>query len=110
MSTNPSSIPEHDPAQDHAGFAPWRPGRAALRIVETARRRDAVPEIRRQAMAIIEELMAVTDPETEHEREQLRAFVEDHPGQPEVALAQHLLAVRPLLERLSAGEESDRTS
>ena len=66
-----------------------------------------MPEIRRQAMAIIEELMAATDAGTAHEREQLRAFVEAHPGQPEVALAQHLLTVRPLLDRLSAADEPD---
>jgi len=51
--------------------------------------------------------MADSDPETAQEREQLQAFVAAHPGEPEVALAHHLLAVRPLLDELNAGGEPD---
>ncbi|MCB5290599.1 hypothetical protein BJQ90_00011 [Arthrobacter sp. SO3] len=47
--------------------------------------------------------MARPDPEGEREREQLRAYVEAHPGQPEVALAKHLLALRPYIDDADAG-------
>ena len=62
-----------------------------------------MPEIRRQAIAGIEALMALPDPEGAREREQLRAYVEAHPGQPEVALAKHLLAFKSYIANLSAG-------
>lgn len=42
--------------------------------------------------------MALSDPEGARERELLRAYVEAHPGQPEVALAKHLLAPRPYID------------
>lgn len=85
---------------------PSQRGLVSVRTVELPRREKKTPEIRRQAMAIIEELLALSGPEAAREREQLRALVEAHPGQPEVALAHHLLAVRPLLEEL-AGEQAD---
>lgn len=47
--------------------------------------------------------MALSGPEGAAEREQLRAYVEAHPGQPEVALAKHLLALRPYVDVPSAG-------
>lgn len=43
--------------------------------------------------------MSMTGPESAREREQLRAYVEAQPEQPEVALAKHLLALRPDLDR-----------
>lgn len=103
MSTNPSSLPAHN----HGKSTFFRRGLVSLRTVEVPRREKPEPDIRRQALAIIEALMAASDPETAHEREQLRQFVEAHPGQPEVALAQHLLAVRPLLDQLSDGEQPE---
>lgn len=42
--------------------------------------------------------MAASGPEYAREQEQLRTLVEAHPGQPEIALAKHLLAVRPYLD------------
>ena len=66
-----------------------------------------MPDIRRQAIAGIEALMALSHPEGEREREQLRAYVEAHPGQPEVALAKHLLAFRSYIANLSAGAGQD---
>lgn len=47
--------------------------------------------------------MSLTDPESAREREQLRTYVEAHPEQPEVALAKHLLALRPHMDRPIAG-------
>lgn len=105
MSTNPSSIPENTSGQNLAGIAPWRRGLVSVRSVDAPGRQDRVPDIRRQAAAIIEALMA--DTQAAYEREQLQAFLAAHPGQPEVALAQHLLAVRPLLDQLSSAEEPD---
>ena len=58
-----------------------------------------MPDIRRQAITAIEALMSLTDPESAREREQLRAYVEAHPDQPEVALAKHLLALQPYMNR-----------
>ena len=67
-----------------------------------------MPDIRRQAIAAIDALLALSDPESSREREQLRAYVEAHPGQPEVALAKHLLALRPWLAqpRAEAGPDN----
>ncbi|MDQ0754505.1 hypothetical protein [Arthrobacter sp. B3I4] len=103
MSTNPSSLP----AQNHGKSTSFRRGLVSVRTVEAPRREKTEPDIRRQAVAIIEALLAVSDPETAHEREQLKQFVDAHPGQPEVALAHHLLAVRPLLEKLNDGEHPE---
>lgn len=47
--------------------------------------------------------MSLTDPESAREREQLGTHVEEHPEQPEVALAKHLLALRPHMDRPKAG-------
>lgn len=54
--------------------------------------------------------MALPDPESASEREQLRAYLEAHPGQPEVALAKHLLDTRPYIEDPSAGAGPERRS
>ena len=54
--------------------------------------------------------MALSDPESAREREQLKAYVEAHPGQPEVALAKHLLALRPHIDRPTARVGSDPRS
>jgi hypothetical protein len=57
-----------------------------------------VPVIRQQAQAIIDAVMSGSGSEGAAAREQLRAFVEANPGRPEVALAEHLLALRTLPE------------
>lgn len=57
-----------------------------------------MPDIRRQAIVAIEVLMAASGPGSAQEQEQLRQLVEAHPGRPEIALAKHLLAVRPYLD------------
>jgi hypothetical protein len=58
-----------------------------------------MPDIRRQAITAIEALMSLTDPESAREREQLMAYVQAHPEQPEIALAKHLLALQPDRDR-----------
>ena len=105
MSTSPSSIPEHNSGKNFGGTTPWRRGLVSVRSVEAPGRQERVPDIRRQAMTIIEALMADGQPALE--LEQLRKLVEAYPGQPEVALARHLLSVRPLLDQLNGGEEPD---
>lgn len=51
--------------------------------------------------------MALSDPQSAREREKLRAHVDAHPGQPEVALAKHLLALRPYIDKPGAGAGPD---
>jgi hypothetical protein len=100
MSTNPSPFFE----LNYDGPPPARPRPTTFKIVEgtgTAK----MPDIRRQALSAIEALMASSDPETAGEREQLQAFVEAHPGRPEIALAEHLLALRPYLDIRRPGPE-----
>lgn len=98
MSTSPFSLPK--PSQ--SGPAP-----SPLRLVPPSGVESLdgkkIPDIRRQAITAIEALMSLTDPESAREREQLRTYVEAHPEQPEVALAKHLLALRPHMDRPIAG-------
>ena len=93
MSTSPFSLPE----RSLGGTPPWRPRLVTISSVEVPHGKK-MPDIRRQAIAAIEALMALSDPESAHERDQLKACVEAHPGQPEVALAKHLLALRPYID------------
>jgi hypothetical protein len=92
MSTSPFSLPE-----------PSLSAPSPLRLLAPSRvePRDGkkMPDIRRQAITAIEALMSLTDLESAREREQLRAYVEAHPDQPEVALAKHLLALQPYMNR-----------
>ena len=98
MSTSPSSLPERS-----LGGAPLsRPRLICISTAEVPRAKK-VPDIRRQALDIIETLLAMSDPDGSRDRDRLRALVEAHPGQPEVALAKHLLALRPSLDGPGAG-------
>ena len=94
MSTSRFSLPE----PSLSGPAP-----SPLRLVSPSgvESRDGkkIPDIRRQAIAAIAALLSLTDPESAREREQLMAYVEAHPEQPEVALAKHLLALQPDMNR-----------
>lgn len=98
MSTHPSSLPERSLSEP----PPSRPRLVSIRTVE-APGAETMPDIRRQAIAVIEALLALSDPASEREREQLRSYVEAHPGRPEIALANHLLALRPHIDGSDAG-------
>lgn len=97
----PSPSPLSEPGSD--GNQPEHPGRPALSPFE-ATGTQKMPDIRRQAIAAIEELMALSEPDSAYEQEQLRLLIEAHPGKPEIALAKHLLALRPYLETHGAGK------
>jgi EAL domain-containing protein (putative c-di-GMP-specific phosphodiesterase class I) len=60
------------------------------------RSRDPATGIRRQASAIIETVLADPIPEQDRIRDQLHEHVAAHPGHPETALAEHLMALRSL--------------
>ena len=105
MSTSPFPFPE----RSLGGTPPPRARLISLSRVEAPGGKK-MPDIRRQAIAAIEALMALSDPESAREREQLKAYVEAHPGQPEVALAKHLLALRPHIDRPTARVGSDPRS
>lgn len=92
MSPGPS--PQSETSSDTTTRA--RTGRMTFGISEANGKK--MPDIRRQAIVAIEALMAASGPGSAQEQEQLRLLVEAHPGQPEIALAKHLLAVRPYLE------------
>ena len=49
--------------------------------------------LRRQVSAIIDAILADTNPEEAHVRKKLRWHVANNPGQPEKALLSHLLSV-----------------
>lgn len=94
MPTSPSSLPER--SHGRPGISCPRPDGNRATGASGEKR---MPEIRRLAMTIIGALMADADPERERERQHLSGLVETYPGQPDVALAQHLLAVRrPLFD------------
>lgn len=57
---------------------------------------DHVAGIREQAADIIEEVLAGTDPYQARARNELSRHLAAHPGRPEIALAEHLLAIRGL--------------
>lgn len=52
------------------------------------------PAIRRQAAEIIDSVLAGSGPEQAEIRDQLRECVAAHPGRPEAALLEHLMAIR----------------
>ncbi len=60
------------------------------------------PTIRGQAWDIIESVLDDATPQSEWAREQLRSQMESHPGNPERALLEHLIATRSI-----TGEQSD---
>jgi hypothetical protein len=86
MPANPVPLPERDEAEPD-----WATAQGDGTDPD-------VPVIRQQAQAIIDAVMSGSGSEGAAARKQLRAFVEAHPGQPEVALAEHLLALRTLPE------------
>lgn len=96
MSTTPSSLPE----RSLDGPPPSRPRPIFFSKDRSGKK---MPDIRRQAMAAVEALMALSDQESAREREKLKAYVEAHPGQPEIALAKHLLSLRPSIANSGDG-------
>src|SRR4029453_13619536 len=54
------------------------------------------PTIRGQAWDIIESVLDDATPQSEWAREQLRSQMESHPGNPERALLEHLIATRSI--------------
>jgi hypothetical protein len=105
MSTSPFSLPE----PSLSGPAPSPLHLASPSQVEP-RDGKKMPDIRRQAITAIEALMSLTDPESANEQEQLLAYVVAHPGQPEVALAKHLLALHPDMDRPQPAHARNRTA
>jgi hypothetical protein len=71
--------------------------------------------IRRQAAGIIAMVLADFTPEQARARDHLRKCVDAHPGQPEIALAEHLSALRRAaaeglpVEWLAPGQGADGT-
>lgn len=68
-----------------------------------------------QAQAIIDEVLAGTSGAAAGLREQLREHVATHPGRPEIALWEHLAALRPELaakigQRVANGQASSNTA
>lgn len=80
MSMEPSSLPAR---ADSSTPACPEPG-------------DAATGIRRQAAAIIDAVLSAPAPEGAGIRERLREHLAAHPGRPETALAEHLMALRSL--------------
>lgn len=78
MSIEPSSFPERTDTAD-----------------EIEPLADA-PGIRRQAAEIIEAVLSASEPEQAEVRDQLRRCLAAHPDRPEVALVEHLIALRSL--------------
>ncbi|MBT2593970.1 EAL domain-containing protein [Arthrobacter sp. ISL-72] len=58
----------------------------------------SVPTIRGQARDIIESVLDDATPQSEWAREQLRSRMESHPGNPERALLEHLIATRTITD------------
>lgn len=54
--------------------------------------------LRRQAMEVINDVLADSDPESEWARTQLRELLASHPDEPERALLEHLIATRTMTE------------
>jgi EAL domain-containing protein (putative c-di-GMP-specific phosphodiesterase class I) len=63
------------------------------------------PTIRGQAWDIIESVLDDATPQSEWAREQLRSQMESHPGNPERALLEHLIATRSITEEQSDASE-----
>ena len=106
-SPSPLSEPGSGPEPDPDGNQPEHPGRTALSPSD-APGAQKMPDIRRQAIAAIEELMALSGTDSAYEQAQLRLLIEAHPGKPEIALAKHLLALRPYFETRGAGKAQTR--
>jgi hypothetical protein len=73
-----------------------RLGHARHRALRPRQFRGADPEVeplRRQAVSIIEEVLAGSGPEEAEVREQLKWHVANNPGRPEKALLEHLMSV-----------------
>lgn len=84
MSMEPSSVPGRPHGADSAEQV-------------TGRERGAEPPgIRRQAAWIIETVLADPSPGQAHIQGLLREHLAAHPGRPDIALAEHLLALRSL--------------
>ena len=73
-----------------------RLGHTTHRAVRPRQFRGADPDLgplRRQAMSIINEVLADTNPDEAEVREKLRWHVTNNPGKPEKALLDHMLTV-----------------
>lgn len=68
------------------------------------------PTIRGQARDIIESVLDDTTPQSEWAREQLRSRLESHPGNPERALLEHLMATRSITDAQSDDSEPNLPS
>jgi EAL domain-containing protein (putative c-di-GMP-specific phosphodiesterase class I) len=68
------------------------------------------PTIRGQAWDIIESVLDDATPQSEWAREQLRTRMESHPGNPERALLEHLMATRSITDRQSDDSEPNLPS
>lgn len=84
MSMEPSSVPGRPHGADSAEH------------VSGQSRGAQPPGIRRQAAWIIETVLADPSPGQAHVRGMLREHVAAHPGRPDIALAEHLTALRSL--------------
>lgn len=84
MSTNPSPVPRRPNTQPGADAEPGE----ALELGDL--------NIRQQAAAIIDAVLTDDAPEQAEIRKNLRTCLSNRPGQPELALAEHLIAVRSL--------------
>ena len=103
MTPSPSPLSEPGPEPGSDGNQPEHPGRTAPSPSE-ATGTQKMPDIRRQAIAAIEELMALSGTDSAYEQAQLRLLTEAHPGKPEIALAKHLLALRRYLKPAGPGK------
>jgi len=79
FSIPPSAVPEPAPVSAESEL----PARGA-----------ATTTLRQQVLEIIDAVLADTEAEGEWARTQLRSFLEAHPGDPERALLEHLIATR----------------
>ena len=84
MSVEPSSTPGRPEEQDPAG------------LVSGAEHAASAAGIRHQAARIIDAVLADTAPEHDRARELLRQHIAAHPGHPELALVEHLTALKAL--------------
>ena len=67
-------------------------------LVSGAEQAASADAIRHQAIRIIDAVLADTAPDHHRARELLRQQIAAHPGQPERALMEHLLALKALSE------------
>jgi len=97
MSMEPSSIPGYPDGADSA------------EKVLGSERDDEMAGIRRQAAWIVDKVLADPAPEQTRVQGLLRAHLAAHPGRPEIALAEHLMALESLT-RLSTDAENPSSS